>query len=455
MSHVRPRRRSAAARAREFDQTVARAARVSLERRMVRAAAMATTMAAGALAMVLTAPHAVADTNPLQPVIDDLLDSQQLMESDSSAWPWVTSADLPDVEQYTQTVAQTQLFFDLTGALGKAEGATLTQGFFSWNADAADPEGVLVLPNPDNQYYFTALDPNDTYTVTVDPGPGTQDMLFETISGNGLSTPFAEASSANLDTFTPNANGSYTITLSDTPQSGNWLDTAGADAMLLRGSMGDWGLPHDFMSIQQDGVATTNTLPLLSESEISTLLTQVAATDAAENLSATYYGQLEAPQTQLADNTFSPIQPTADFEPGPLLAGTTQISSFGNYDLQPDQALIVEVPNIDASYTGAELRIPTATPTTSSVAKIRVSRTGLMTTVLTTALSGCGSKAWTTLRALQYQSRPRSCPLTRSANICQLTPPPSRRRNMPPKRRNACSSGTTPKTRTPAFPGWI
>lgn len=366
MSHVRHRPRSAAARARELDQTVGRVAGVllvrarsgwsPLQRRIVRAAGAATTMGAGAFAMALMAPHAAADpSNALQPVINELLDSQQLMASDSSAWPWVTSADLPDVQQYTQTVAQTQLFFDLTGALGKAEGATLTQGFFSWNADAANPEGVLVLPNPDNQYYFSALNPNDTYTVTVDPGHGTEDMLFETISGNGLSTPFAEASSANLDTFTPNADGSYTITLSDTPQSGNWLDTAGSDAMLLRGSMGDWGLPHDFMSIQQDGVTTTNTLPLLSESEISTILTQVAATDAAENLSPTYYGQLEAPQTQLADNTFSPIQPTADFEPGPLLAGTTQISSFGNYDLQPDQALIVKVPDIDASYTGAEL----------------------------------------------------------------------------------------------------
>jgi hypothetical protein len=161
-----------------------------------------------------------------------------------------------------------------------------------------------------------------------------------------------------LEQATANSDGSYTITLSstqppDTP-SGNWVDISGGDRVIIRDTVGDWGQIHDSLSIQEAGVTPSNTLPLLSQDQISSVLATVAANAVRENMSPTYFGQMDVPQS-LPDNTFSPIQPTVPFMPGPLLPGNNQISSLGNFSLQPDQALIVKVPDLDAAYSSAML----------------------------------------------------------------------------------------------------
>ncbi|MGH3560675.1 MAG: hypothetical protein ACRDTN_02425, partial [Mycobacterium sp.] len=319
---------------------------------------MATTMAAGALAMVMLAPHAVAESdpsNPLQPVIDQLLDAQQQVADTNSNYPFITPSDLPMLHEYTQNLALTMLAMQLrTLTVDQFDDITLPWAPYPWSAPATNPQEFLVYVNPDDQYGDLHVDPNKTYVITVHPGPGTQDVTFTPNSGNGVTSDFnALPGGIDLANATPNPDGSYTVILSSTEQQGNWVDTAGAQTVLVRDTVGDWGQIHDSFSVQQQGVPSTLTLPLLSDDQISSTLSTVAANMPTENAAGTYGGEREVFGT-IPNNTFLPIQETGKAIPGPTLPG--QISSLGHFSLEPDQALIVKVPDdIDAAYSGIQL----------------------------------------------------------------------------------------------------
>ncbi|HEU4360847.1 MAG TPA: hypothetical protein VFR27_04980 [Mycobacterium sp.] len=326
-------------------------------RRAVRAAGVATTMAAGALAMVMMAPHAVAESdsaNPLQPVINQLLDAQQQVVATNSDYPFIVPADLPTLHEYTQNLALTMLAMQLSiVSANQFDDTTLPWAPYPWSAPATNPQEFLVYTNPDDQYGHVSVDPDQTYVITVNPGSGSQDVTFTPNAGNGVTTDFnALPGGVDLANATPNADGSYTIILSSTPQPGNWVDTAGAETVLVRDTVGDWGQIHDNFTIQEVGGPSGLTLPQLSDDQISSTLSTIAANMPAENAAGTYFGERQVFGT-IPNNTFLPIQETGNVIPGPTLPG--QISSLGHFSLEPDQALIVKAPDVGATYSGLQL----------------------------------------------------------------------------------------------------
>lgn len=326
-------------------------------RRIARAAGIATSMAAGAVAIGMTAPCAVAGPggSDLQPVISELLDSQQQVYDATSKFPFVQPADLgPMLHEYTQNLASTLLASQLPGvAYNQFHEVAVTWGLpFPWDAPVTNPQNFQILLNPDDQYALIPVDSGNTYQITVEPGPGTQDATFGVLGGNGVQSVYHPLAGYNLDQFTPNANGSYTIDLSPTQHSGNWVDTAGADQVLIRDTVANWGQIHDSYSIKQLGVPVHYQTPHLSNAQLSTVLTNIAQNEVHQAQSSAYFGQMDVPQS-LPVNTFSPIQPTVPFMPGPLLPGDNQFSSLGNFSLQPDQALVVKVPDVSSVYSSA------------------------------------------------------------------------------------------------------
>lgn len=308
------------------------------------------TTAASALAVMLTSSDAA---NPFQDELDQIIQAQQAITATNSAYPFVSEFDKTLLPEYVQESASNQLVIDLSQLNldnSYSQNAT-TLVPYQWNAAGAEPYNFLNSPNPDEQYHLLPLG-NETETVTVDPGPGTEEVTFTLMTGNGASVDWHAFGVYNLSQFTPNADGSYTIYLSPTEHSGNWVDTAGAQTLLLRDTLGDWGLPHDDISVQlADQPAFT--LPILSDDQISSMLTQIGTDLPTENGSFTLLGLQKVFDT-IPANTFTNFGLTTTAVPGgPILPG--QIASNGHFSLDPDQALIVKVPNVDATYTAAQI----------------------------------------------------------------------------------------------------
>jgi hypothetical protein len=300
-------------------------------------------------------PRAVAvpdGSNPLQPAIDQLLDAQQQITQTDSTFPFIVPSDLATLHDYEQMVATTMLGSEFNIFRNQLGDVVVPWATYSWDANAAEPQAFLVYNNPDDFYSVLEVDPGKTYVVTVDPGPGTQDVTFLPNAGNGVTSEFHPLSPLDLANATPDADGDYTITLSATPQPDNWVDTAGAQVVIIRDTLGDWGEIHDSFSIQEQGGPQTLTLPVLSENQMSSMLGTIAANLPTESASGSYYGQVHGVDT-VAVNTFSSIAPTTEHIPGPLLSD--QLTSLGHFSLQPDQALIVTVPDIDAAYSSIML----------------------------------------------------------------------------------------------------
>lgn len=341
-------------------------------RRLRKAGCVATAVAVGTLAMELTIMPSTPTTSPAaavpvvsspvqllanayQPLIDKIIEAQVGIINTNSDYSFITESDLSSLPSYAQTLTMSQLS-------GTMNLANLAQEYdlngeylvYPWNTPAADPLQFINDPNSDNQYFLPIIDEDQTYVMTIQPGPGTTAVTFTPQSGIALfgnyeSTEFAY----NLSEFTPNADGSYAIIMSTTEQPGNWVNTTGAQSITVRNTIDDWGLLHNAISFQPQGAPPTFTLPVLSSSEIAGMLDAIATYLPTLNESVTLFGIQDA-FGAVPDNTFTPIELTSDIiGGGPILAG--QYASIGSFNLEPDEALIVQVPNIDAEYTGADL----------------------------------------------------------------------------------------------------
>lgn len=289
-------------------------------------------------------------SSPLQAAIDQLLDAERQVTATVSGYPFISAGQLPAADVYTQNLFATTLAIGLGQVNARFDNLAIPTLPFATNAPATDPQPFFIFPNPDDQYHYLPIDSGKDYLITVRPGPGSQDVTFTEYSGNGSSALGTPLKVFDLADATPNPDGTYTIALSSAPQSGNWLDTSGGSTVLIRDTVDQWGLLHDSMTIQQQG-GSAFTLPLLSHDQIATLLSTVAATAVTVNSGSTYFGQMSA-GAELAPNTFSPFLVTSQTIPGVTLP--TQVISSGAFSLEPGQALIVKVPEVDAGYSGLE-----------------------------------------------------------------------------------------------------
>ncbi|MEB3070859.1 hypothetical protein [[Mycobacterium] vasticus] len=333
--------------------------RKAVQRRRVRQrlrvlAATAPGAVAGALAMTLATPQAIAEVAPtaaMQSIIDQLLDAQQQVTETNSNYPFIVPSDLTSLQQYVQSVASTSLALEYAQLYNPSGGVPWMLGQ-PWDANSADPSAFYILVNPDNQYGVIPVSEDGTYTMTVHPGPGSIDVTFTSLSGTIGSVQGFEPTGhvLGLSDATPNADGSYTIIFSSTPHEGNWINTAGADNVLIRDTIGNGGLPHDSFSLQQDGVPQSP-LTFLSDSQLSELLSIVVKDIPTINADGVYYDQTAIPDS-LPPNWMTPIASSTSSING-LMPG--QLSTFGHFQLDADQALIIKVPEIDAGYYGLEL----------------------------------------------------------------------------------------------------
>jgi hypothetical protein len=318
----------------------------------------------GAMTMALTVAQSTPDeavvsravllaSNSYQLTTDQIIATEQQIAASNSGYPFITNSDLASLPAYTRALASSGLstaFSQL--ALTNSYDPNMAYQAMPWNAPSTEPLQFLNDPNADNKYLVASID-SRAYTITIHPAPGTKDVTFVPMSWTGLNGNFLSTGfSYDLSQFTPNADGSYTITMSPTQQAGNWVNSTGAQTLLLRDTVNNWGLPHDNITIQQQGTPSTFTLPVLSKGQISSILNDIATNLSGLNSSVTNYG-IQKMFASIPDNTFKPIGPTTSAVGGPILPG--QLSSLGRYNLQPDQALIIKVPDVAAGYTGAQL----------------------------------------------------------------------------------------------------
>lgn len=345
------------------------------ERRIARG--VSTTVAAGAFALVLTTSHpgavasypsttttgtalavtlASGSENPFQDELDQITQAQQVVTDTNSAYPFVTDFDKTLLPEYVQMSAMNQLVlglsqYNLDHSYSQNATAVIP---YQWNAPAAEPYNFLNSPNPDEQYHLLPVG-DQTNVVTIHPGPGTEEVTFTLMTGDGTTkeTDWHAVSADNLSQFTPNPDGSYTVYVGPTaPTGANWVNTDGFQSVLIRDTLGDWGLPHTTVSAQLENQPAF-TLPVLSSDDISSLLGQAGNNIVSENGSFTLLGLQHVFDTIPMDSVKPWATTTAAIPGGPLLPG--QITSFVHFSLENNEAMVVKVPNIGATYTGAQI----------------------------------------------------------------------------------------------------
>lgn len=345
-----------------------RAARRGRLRRAAHMAGLASSMGTGALAMMLMTPHAAAEAGALQGAVAALEQAQASIadfDANNPLFDFINhGASDGMLPQYIQNMSSTTLALLLAqyntgmlkfpglGELPVLNGSAYLAAPFMWNASAADPQSYLIYGNPDNQYGLMPLDPNASYTITVHAGDGSIGGGLATYSGSVVNSNFAPMESFSFANATPNADGSYTIVVSATdPGNGvNWFSSAGATSLLVRDTVGDWGQIHNDVHIVKDGAAMS--VPWLNDDQIGTILGITGKVLPLANMSDTYYHQIQYPLLN-DPNEFSKLGDTAASVPGLTLPG--QVTSLGNFSLQPGQALVLKVPELESAYHGLQL----------------------------------------------------------------------------------------------------
>src|ERR1700728_35972 len=141
---------------------------------------MTTTALAGALSVVMAAPHAAADPSSYQPALDQLLDAMQQAANYDAALPFAT----PDSDAMLMTGLQNTNYELLSAGLSRV--TELFNGVFFQSpeavaGDAADSRQYFQFFTPDIYYHATAgLAPAATYELTRTLGKGTQALAIAT-----------------------------------------------------------------------------------------------------------------------------------------------------------------------------------------------------------------------------------------------------------------------------------
>jgi hypothetical protein len=332
-------------------------------------AAGATTALTGAMAVLLVSPQALPAGGPLSvqtsvklaqrsvkllsnsidTAVAQLQAAQQQVMATNSQYPFMTAYDKTQLTPYIRALSMQGYTSHLSSeSFGPAWNPNAVGGsVYPFSAPGTEPYTITNIPNPDDVYLSPILTPNNkTMTVTINPGPGTKDMSFQVLQGDPLSLNISGLRFYNLHDFTPNADGSYTITVGPTQTAGNWINTAGGSILFTRDTVGDWGMPHDQLDFH-----TPFVMPVLSNDQIASYLSQAATNLTAVNSGPVEFG-FQYAMSHIPANFVTPIKET-DTSPGSALM-PGQLQAYGSYSLQPDQALVVKVPNVVAGYSAIQ-----------------------------------------------------------------------------------------------------
>ena len=334
---------------------------------------MAATGLAGAVLMMLAAPHASADTTAAyQPALDNLLEVMQQAGAYDSALPFATR----DSDAMLLTGLQNTNYELLSAGLSRV--TELFNGVFFQSpeavaGDAADSRQYFQFFTPDIYYHATAgLAPGATYELTGTVGKGTEAFAIATEAITGSSAVSKE--SLELDhNLVVNPDGTFTVDIGPTEPTGavNFLNdtdatTNGDASLLIRDVLGDWAQGPGSISIHcvTDcpaffSIPSTGIFP---GAEAAT--TQVTSVDSLLTTLFTAFGNIVGPFNQenmglaevagieLPSNTMGSLAPeTSVFATG---LPSAEVSG-GNFDLDPSEALIVKMPDLPSAYSGIEL----------------------------------------------------------------------------------------------------
>ena len=350
-------------------------------------AGLTTIALAGALSVLITAPHAAADTSDaadlltspsgsFQPALDQLLGAMQQAVVYDSSLPFAT----PDSDAMLLTGLQNTNYELLSAGLSRV--TELFNGVFFQSpevvaGDAADSRQYFQFFTPDIYYHATAgLAPGATYELTGTVGKGTEALAIATEAITGSTA--VSKSSLELDhNLVVNPDGTFTVDIGPTEPSDavNFINdsdatTNGDASLLIRDVLGDWAQGPGSISIHCVAdcpaffaIPSTGIFPG-ADALTGASTSQINSVDSLLTTLFTAFGNIVGPFNQenmglaqvagieLPANTMSPLAPeTSVFATGLPSADV----SGGNFDLTPDQALIVQIPDVPSGYSGIEL----------------------------------------------------------------------------------------------------
>jgi hypothetical protein len=318
----------------------------------VRATGMATAVMAGAFVMAATAPQATApqatadastpvtlatSSSSLQSAIDQLLAAEQAAAAQDSAVPFATPGNMALLPGALRNLEFQQLML-ATHSLFPSNPFLNLYGVTSQNA--ADTRQFTELDTDGHFYWITnALDPDASYVVSGNFNNATStQLLLDNIGARG-STQIGILESGQGLVINPD--GTYTVDIGPTEPSGavNYLDDTGANYFLIKSFMGPDGPSSVHIQCVADcpeptpGVTSTGISPSAITSVLNKLAGDMPRDNAISTALAKSGGILEP------DNTMSDIA-----QHGIIGENEANLSSNGQFDLQPDQALIVRMP---------------------------------------------------------------------------------------------------------------
>lgn len=246
-----------------------------------------------------------------------------------------------------------------------AEGYLYLMGLWRWAVDRAftglddnKPRFVRYLDsfarrgheNPDNRYLSAQIDPRGIYRISGNRGSHA-DLVFEVVTGVPGDGGRAGDSIDSIDArrLHADADGHYEIIVGGDPTGANHLKTRdGARAVFVRQTWSDWSEYADAPSIERidpgdydDPVRPGGDMVIAQCRSAAQMMVDHARflNEVATAQRATQpMNGLTAPSTKVGNG----------FMPG-------QYSSVGQFDLGPDEALLIEVSTAKCRYSGVAL----------------------------------------------------------------------------------------------------
>lgn len=371
----------------------------SLKNKRVQGGVAATALA-GALLAPITAPPVAVQARPFalttsasyQPALDELLAAMQAAVAKDAALPYAPAGS----EAELLSILQNTNYQLLTAGVSRV--TELFNGWFFQSpetvaGDAANPRQYFDFFTPDIYYHVTAgLAPGATYQLTGTLGGATEHFSISTeaiTAGTAQTTGSLELGHG----LVVNPDGTFTVVIGPDDPGGaaNFMDdsdatTGGAASLLIRDMLGDWAkgpgsvaihcvadcppffaIPEGGFFPSEGGVAA-GADPVATalvgapsggigsiDSLLTTLFSAFAQIVGPFNdrsiAGGASVGMVLADGTLRPENTMSELGPETSFGAGLESA----VVSGGNFDLDPGQALIVKIPDVDSAYSGIEL----------------------------------------------------------------------------------------------------
>jgi len=323
---------------------------------------------------------ALASTYAFQPAVDELIAAMNQAVAYDMALPYA----VPGSEDNLMAMLQNTNYQLLTAGLSRV--TELFNGVFFQSPEviagnAADPRQYFDYFTPDIYYHVTAgLAPGATYVLHGSLGGGTEHFSISTQAITGGSAQAIEDLELGHG-LVLNPDGTFTVYIGPEAPPGalNFMDSTdatvgGAASLLIRDMLGDWAKGPGSVTLQcvsdcppffaipeggffpsDDGAdpvaaAVGNSDGITSiDSMLTTLFSAFAQIVGPFNQRAIEGGASVG--MNIPANTMHDLGPETSYGAGLASAVVTG----GNFDLQPDEALIIKVPNVDSAYSGIEL----------------------------------------------------------------------------------------------------